>query len=968
VGIRSSIIVGRDDEQRVIREGLAAARTGSGGAIFLIGEGGIGKSRLAAAAADLAYGSGMRLMRGRSSTTGPLVPYRSLTEAVLSLLRAGEPVDIDTLGPYRPVLGRLVPDLRSVSAEHGDASLVILAEAVLRLTALAGQGSGCLLTLEDLHDADSETLGVAEYLVDNLSQQPALLLGTLRPEPCPALDLVRSVAQRGHGVLVELRRLDRSQVLRMVASYLDTTPQSVPEAATELVWTGSTGNPFLVEDLLAGMSDSDVLVPTATGWQVHEDALASRPDTFVRSVRRRIEQLPERTRNLVMAGALLGSRFPLAVAQAVTGMPDRELLAHLQGPLAAQLVIADDETPDWYRFQHPLVQEALLRLLEPAERTRLARRTADAVAAVHPGLPGEWCQVAAALRLAAGERIAAGRLFAEAGRRCLVEGAANSAVTLLDRAWELLAEDDAGTRADALEPLIYALAEAGRIDRALAAVKFVEQVAGALDERRLARLHTRLAWAAMLAGELAEGLRRVRAARHLLGADALPADVAAVDVVAAHLELDRPGPDRLEQVETMARRAATVAESVPLPVVACQAWQLLGALVRQRDPAEATACLERSQTIAVEHDLPIWEIHALVRLGNDDALREADTARLEQARTQATRIGAVTARYQAEASIALQALLRGDFDRATTLIGEVQAATSRLQLRETTEYVMLLRVVLAAHQGRRRDMDGALAQLVDAHGDQTRNIPRIHGLARAVCALLEENRSRAVDEMSQALVADARNPTTMQLTGRYGLHLLLTALHGGTDDAERALSAPLTPFRWDRQFAVYGRAVLAGRAGDEDRANAAVAEALRVGQPYPMGRHLGLRLTAEAALVDGWGSPVDWLRTAEEHFHSADVAAVAGACRTLLRAAGVRVSQRRTGFRQVPGPLRSVGVTVREFEVLQLLVERLSNREIAERLYLSARTVERHISNLIVKTGLPNRIALSEFASRGFRS
>ncbi|MEU6075483.1 AAA family ATPase [Micromonospora sp. NPDC047074] len=968
MGIRSSIIVGRDNEQRVIEEGLAAARAGGGGAVFLIGEGGIGKSRLAAAAADLAYGSGMRLMRGRSSTTGPLVPYRSLTEAVMSLLRSGEAVDIDAIGPYRPVLGRLVPDLRPVTADHGDASLVVLAEAVLRLTALAGRGSGCLLTLEDLHDADPETLGVTEYLVDNLSQQPTLLLGTLRPEPCAALDLVRSVVQRGHGTLIELDRLDRPQVLQMIASYLETDARDVPAVATELVWAGSTGNPFLVEDLLTGMCDSDVLVETATGWQVQEDALANRPDTFVRSVRRRIERLPDRTRDLIMAGALLGSRFPLAVAQAVTGMPDRELLTHLQGPLAAQLVVADDQTPDWYRFQHPLVQEALLSLLEPAERTRLARRTADAVATVHPGLPGEWCQVTAALRLAGGERGAAGRLFAEAGRRCLAEGAANSAVTLLDRAWELLADEDAAARADALEPLIYALAEAGRIERALASVETVEQVAGALDERRLARLHTRLAWAAMLAGNLAEGLHRVRAARALLGPDALPADVAAVDVVAAHLELDTPGPDRLDRVEAMTRQAATVAETVPLPVVACQAWQLLGALVRQRDPAEATACLERSRVLAVEHDLPIWEIHALVRLGNDDALREADTERLEQARAQATRIGAVTARYQAEASIALQAILRCEFDRAATLIDDVRSATSRLRLLETTEYVALLRVVLAAHRGRRRNMEDALTQLEDAHGDQTRNSPRIHGLARTVCALLEENRSRAADEMSQALAADARHPTTVQLIGRYGMHLLLAALRGGTDDADPALTTALSPFRWDRQFAIFARAVLAGRAGDEERASAAVAEALRVGQPYPMGRHLGLRLVAEAALTDGWGTPVDWLRTAEEHFHSADVSAVAGACRTLLRTAGVRVSQRRTGLHRVPGRLRSAGVTVREFEVLQLLIERLSNREIAERLYLSARTVERYVSNLIVKTGMPNRIALSEFASRGYRS
>ncbi|GIJ29892.1 hypothetical protein Vqi01_50540 [Micromonospora qiuiae] len=955
---RSSTIVGRDDERRVIEEKLAAARAGAGAAVFLVGEGGIGKSRLAAAAADLAYASGMRLMQGRSSTTGPLVPYRPLTEAILSLVRSGDAVDLDALGPYRPVLGRLVPDPRPAGLEHSDASLVILAEAVLRFTALAGQGTGCLVTLEDLHDADSETLGVTEYLVDNLSQQHTLLLATLRSEPCPALDLVRSVAQRGRGLLIELHRLDRAEVLQMIASYLETEVGDVPAAVTELVWAGSTGNPFLVEDLLASMWHSDVLVETPTGWRLHEEALANRPDTFMRSVRRRTEQLSGPARDLIMAGALLGSRFPLSVAQAVTGMTDRELLTHLRGPVAAQLVAADDRAPDWYRFQHPLIQEALLSLLQPAERIRLARRAAEAVVTVHPGLPGEWCQVAAALRLAAGERVAAGRHFAEAGRRSLTAGAASSAVALLERAWDLLAEDEPSGRADALEPLIYALVEAGRMDRALAAVQIVEQMGGALDQRRLARLHTRLAWAAMLAGDLDEGLERVRAARTLLGADAPPADLAEVDVVSAHLELDRPGAD-LDKVEEMARQAARVAQSVPLPVVACQAWQLLGALVRQRDAAEATACLERSRVIAVEHDLPIWEIHALVRLGNDDALREADTSRLEQASAQAARIGAVTARHQAEASIALQAILRCEFTRASTLIEQVRIATSRLRLRETTEYVRLLQVVLAAHRGRRRDMDDALTRLTAEHGEQSRNKPRIHGLARAFCALLEENRQRAGEELSLAFAAEDRHPGTVQLVGRHGIGLLLTVMSA---DGEAPPGTALSPFRWDRQFAIFAQAVAAGRAGDAAGATSAVAEALRVGQPYPMGRHLGLRLVAEAAQHDGWGAPVEWLRTAEEYFHQAEVSAVAGACRTLLRAAGARVPQRRTNFDQVPAALRSVGVTGREFEVMRLLVDRLSNREIAERLFLSSRTVERHISNLIVKTGLRNRFALGEFA------
>src|SRR3989440_2308742 len=148
VGRRSSIIVGRDDELRTVRAALDAARTGQGGAIFLVGESGIGKSRLASAAADLAFAADMRLLRGRGSVIGPMVPFRSLTEALLSLLRAGDPIDVSALGPYRPILARLIP-VWGQPPEQDDGSLVILAEAVLRLTGLAGQGRGFLGTLDD---------------------------------------------------------------------------------------------------------------------------------------------------------------------------------------------------------------------------------------------------------------------------------------------------------------------------------------------------------------------------------------------------------------------------------------------------------------------------------------------------------------------------------------------------------------------------------------------------------------------------------------------------------------------------------------------------------------------------------------------------------------------------------------------------------------------------------------------------
>ncbi|WP_133902519.1 ATP-binding protein [Actinophytocola oryzae] len=960
---RSSIVVGRDRELRTVENALAAAAAGRGSAVFLVGESGIGKTRLASAVVDRGFAADMVLMRGRGSAIGPMVPFRSLTEALMSLLRADGELDLDiaALGPYRPVLARLIPDWGTPAAAQ-ESSLVILAEGVLRLVGLAGHDRGCLVSLEDLQDADAESLAVVEYLVDNLDRQPTLLLGTIRNEPCPALELARAAARRGTATLIELDRFTRDDLRGLAGACLEIAPEDVPAPAVDLLWAGSAGNPFLIEELLGGIVDGGLLVSGADGWHMAAQAPTDVPATFARMVARRVEALDPRAQELLSVAAVLGHRFSLAVAQAVTGLPDRELLSHLHGELGAQLVVPDDQLRDWYAFQHQLVREALLSLLTPAERARLAARAADAVDATYPGLPGEWCQAAATLRLAAGTPLAAGRLFAEAGERALAQGAANSAVGLLDKAWELLAGAEAAVRADTLEHLLYALAEAGLVERALTSASMLDEVGG-LDRGRRAQLHTRLAWAAQVAGWSSHSLVQIEKARALLGPDAAEADTAPIDVVEAYLALDMPGQDQFGKAEALARRAATVGERVPLPVVACQAWHLLAALSRQSDREESTACLHRARAIAVRHELPIWEIHTLVRLGNDDAVRDGDLDRLEQARRQATNTGAVIVQCQAEQSIALYTILAGDFATAEALVDKVFATATRLKLLENTQYVLLVRAVLAAHRGRRKEMDEALWQFRRWEGDaQPQYAPRIHGLARTFCALLEENRTRAVEEQSEALRLEDATPSVLQLSGRLGVHLLLSALEGPPVGDGQLAEALASRLRWDRMYALFAKAVLDGRAGDGVSASASVAEALTVGTPYAMGRHLGLRLVSEAALADGWGTPVDWLRAAEDHFHGTDVPAVASACRALLRNNGVRVAQRRTGVSEIPAALRSAGLTVREYEVLRLLADRLGNREIADRLHLSPRTVEKHVSSLINKTGLPNRIALSEYA------
>jgi DNA-binding NarL/FixJ family response regulator len=116
-------------------------------------------------------------------------------------------------------------------------------------------------------------------------------------------------------------------------------------------------------------------------------------------------------------------------------------------------------------------------------------------------------------------------------------------------------------------------------------------------------------------------------------------------------------------------------------------------------------------------------------------------------------------------------------------------------------------------------------------------------------------------------------------------------------------------------------------------------------------------------LTGGWGDPVPWLREAAAFFDAHGNHILAGACKDLIRDAGAPVPRRGRGSSTVPPSLQALGVTSREVDVLALVVQGLSNKEIAARLYLSPRTVEKHVERLVAKTGVSARNELAKYGS-----
>jgi len=935
------VLVGRERETRQLRDAVAAAEAGRGGTVLLAGEAGIGKSRLVRETAGDARARGLAVLTGRAVAGGVPMPFRPFAEALVSAGRAGGLPASAELGPFRPALGRLVPEWRPPPGTAADESLVVLGEAVLRLLRVLGPDAGCLLVLEDLHWADRETLALLEYLADNVAAERVLCLGTLRDEPGgAAADLAGALEARASAAVLPLRRLGAAATARMALACV--AAADLPEAIQSFVAERAEGIPFLVEEVLAGLIAEGALAERDGRWQASGLASAGIPATFADAVRRRLDTVDPDSRRVLGAAAVLGRGFDWALLGPVTGLADPDVVAALRRCVGLQLVVAERES---FRFRHALTHDAVLAGLLPPERALLAGQALAAVEAAHPGLPGNWCTLAADLAGRAGDTARATALLLEAGRRDLAVGALASAEHTLSRARQLTGPLDPalGTAVDEALTEVYAMS--GQVDRAIEmGQRLLARLGREAPSARAANLHLDIARAAIAGARWAEATASIEVARGSAGVDPAQADACAAQVAV--------GRGRLAEAEELARAALHGAES-GRPEVACEALEVIGRVARQRDLDEAEQAFARAEVVASAHGLQLWRLRALHELGTIDQLRTESVDRLLEARDLAVAQGALalTATLDLQIAAGLNKQFRADEALAAARRSADAARRFRLAV---LPMAVIFQATAHAIRGERAEMEARIAEAVElAPGDQD-VLGCAWGHCRATFSLLDEDIGEAHAQMTTGAGLMLGSPAAIA-PPFLGLWPLLGAalnLDAG-EAAARVRSAHATRHLVVAALLGYADAIRAGREGRRAEASAAFAAAeAQMGPLVAWYRQYARRVVAESALADGWGDPVGWLREAASYFAARGDERLAAACRGLLRRAGAPVPRRRPGAEKLPGELRALGVTDREADVLALLAQGLGNREIAERMFLSPRTVEKHVASLLAKTGL----------------
>ena len=908
------MIVGREGELAALRHAMTSSIGGEGQCVLLVGEAGIGKSRLAREVTGWATEHRARVATGRAVPASAATAYGPVTEFLLQLFRRVPLPDDPGLAPWLPLLRPLVPNLFEGVVSTAEVSPGLRGEAVVQLLGRVS-APALVVVLEDMHWADRDTVALVEYLADNLSGFPILLVLTLRDSPASAaLEAARRLRSRPGITYLSPERLADDQLATMVRA----CRTDADDHLIERIRCTAEGVPLLVEELLAS---------------------PGLPADFMATVAARLAALAGDRREVIEAAAVLGRHFDWQLLPAMTGHSE-ELVSEALAEGVESMLLASQGSA--LRFRHALTREAVLDRLIPPRQRQLAQAGLDAMTHAKPTPGGEGREVAIDLALRAGYPRRAGMMLLDSGRQSLAWGALATAADALRRSADLMT--GTAEQVEAELELVSALALAGRVEEAAAAGGRMITRLGSDPKTAAMRVeaHLRLAHAAVAASRWPMARHHVEEARRLASFDPPPAAGARIDVLEADLAMASDDYDTAQELaEQVLRAEGATAE------VRCHAFEIIGRSRRSTDLYAGQAAFENALVTAESADLPLWRMRALHELGTIDMFDHAGVDRLLQARRSAEEMGAVSTAAILDLQLSAAFTCRWDLDACDAHAGAAIAIAERLGLAQVRAKGLALMTGSAGMRGDLAETE-RYAALTVAAGSRDQMLEGFCWGMRGMALLLSGEPDASIEPWSRGMAILGRLPHAEPAALRALWPLVLAArgdrrAQSAIDEARRL---GVATFHLNRAMIRYAEAILAGRRGDSLRARDLVADADTGWANCDGWADLARLLAAPASLSDGWADLQHWLNDAPTGFAERGLPALGRQCQQLLRST-------------TSNPWSGVGISVREADVLRLVGEGLPNKEIAVRLHLSPRTVEKHVESILRKTGARSRTELA---------
>jgi ATP/maltotriose-dependent transcriptional regulator MalT len=980
-------LVARDREMSRLRAAFDQAAGGTGAAMLISGDAGVGKTRLTEELAALARDKDGIVLTGRCLDAGETgLPYLPFVEAM------GQVPDREGAVRAHPALARLLPEAvlpagewssgmpgigavvpgaggRTASRGEQDVGQLQLFDAVHALLTTLAAESPVVLILEDLHWADASTRRLLAFLVSRLREQPLLIVATYRSDDLhrrhPLRPLLAELVRQPATERLELGPFDETDSRAFVTALAE---ELVPEATLREVAERSEGNAFFAEELLAAYTEDG----------------ESLPATLVDVLLARVERLAEDAQQVIRVASVAGRRVAHATLADVTEFAEPELEVALREAVQHHVLVATEERRygqirEVYAFRHALLREVVYGDLLPGERVRLhsayARRLARrhergmAAALAHHSMESHQLPQALAASI-------------DAAQEARQAGAPTEALHHFERAlklWEAVPEDERPSDMDEvalLRKASYVAGTAGEPERSVAfarqAVKLADHSA---DPEVAGMTRRRLASALFVLEGREEEARQVIERAWELVKD-LPASCEKAWVLAVYAGVLRGLREPIE-ARTFAELAVRDAREAGEPSVEADALITLGALDEAEGRIEQSReRLREAQRLAAEDESPTVELRAWHYLGMnyyeqgelDEAIRIIEQG---VARAKSTGLTWGIYGFDLRAMKVIVRHTRGDWDESEAAAeppGRRVSSTVSVRLAAVGSLVMVGR-------GRLTETARLVADLrSEWHRDY--QIGSALGPVSAELAFWQGRPEEGVAHVRDAL----------EWADKIGGQWMLVGIRLGALGV--ALCAELA------ERAVRRREEDARRAAIEEgeRFLAHAHDTARLGRPRtgslgPEGRAWLARGEAELSRLHGKTSPALW-RTAVEAFgygavydqalcrwrlgeallRAEDKDAAAAELRAALEVAdrlgahplrdAVRRLARRARLQLGDGPAPRETLdpfTPRERSVLGLVALGRTNRQVGEELYISEKTVSVHLSRIMAKLGATRR-------------
>jgi DNA-binding CsgD family transcriptional regulator len=929
---------GRESELDLLVAAIGELTRGRGGAVVVEGEAGIGKTHLARAMGTAAADHRVCVLEGRADEYDLDRPLAAIADALLR----------------RPATDA---DERLAGLLAGEPSPFLVVDAIVASLEIRALNRPVLLVLEDLHWADPLTVSAIGSLWRRLGDAPLLAVLTARPYPRSAelAALVHDLDAAGER-RIHLGPLAAEAVGALATAFLGADPG--PDLTARLRAAG--GNPLLVIELLRSLRVDGGLVGTDAGWDISPgDSVRPIPSGLGALLHRRLAGLPPDAREATRVAAILGPTFSLGDLAIVLGEPPLEVMRDLDPALAAGVLRAHGQQ---LTFGHELVREAIYRDIPEPFRVELHRTAAEALLAA--GRPVLHAAHQLAQGAAPGD-LEAVRLLRRAAEE-LIPSAPSAAVDLLQRALHLVepgqarditvspgtgGRERAAAAASIRAALAVPLAWLGRTTEAIAHGEAA--LGGPLDAADVLAARMGLSRALVMDGRLHDAVAQTEEAvrspelsdrdragllaeaslARLLCGDLARARDDATDACRLAEVADNPAAlsaalctlawragflGRFGEALRTARRAVEVATAAGPEAMIRHPHFFRGLIELDADlvdEAVGTLAVGRraGEELGTLWNLPLYHWLAALacyRLGRwDDTIAE-----LEAGVAASEEIGCRTGLLWSSAFSALVAVNRDDLPAAHTAIARARAEVDRLGPQYGYQWVLMAEAELAEVEGD-RELANRLAQEAWEIDDALGLVSELRTTGPAACRA-----ALAVGDRERAAAVAARMEEAARFTRLASYEGAAHRCRGMLDGDPSVLQAAVEAYRRARHpvdlaLALEDTAVALVEAGRVEEARPVYDEAQRLFE-----RLGALRLARRAA--------------------------------ARLRAHGVRQGVRGARQRPVTG---AASLTETERRVLALVRDRLTNGDIAARLFISRRTVETHVSHILAKFGASSR-------------